>query len=211
METTEGQWGIALTQTGKRSNYLLGPVVLLPLLIVGCGGKSTSESSAACKQGCYRGHGVSFNYPPKWQKGTDLGAPISALSIVSVVRDFKYLDYVEIVGEGQSELGFPPANLAAGKARIVGQHEAYGAFFQPGSEKLTIDGRPALRFRSTLTNSTGAKRGNTIASTWLLTFKGKTEYRFECTHQEKVPHARAAAAEIERGCAQIVRTFKILS
>ena len=109
LETTEEQKGVALTQTGKRSNYLLGPVVLL--LIVACGGKNTSEntseSSAACKQGCYRGHGVSFNYPPKWQKGTDLGAPISALSIVSVVRDFKYLDYVEIVGEGQSELGFP--------------------------------------------------------------------------------------------------------
>jgi hypothetical protein len=173
------------------------------------GGKNSSAPTAACKEGkgCYRGHGVSFNYPPKWQKGTDLGAPISALSMVTVFRD--YSNYVEIVGEGQSELGFPPANLAAGKARIVGQREAYGAFFQPGSEKLTIDGRPALRFRSTLTNSTGARRGNTIASTWLLTFKGKTEYRFECTHQEKVPHARAAAAEIERGCAQIVSTFKV--
>jgi hypothetical protein len=198
-----------LTQTGKRSNYLLATVVLLLLLIVGCGGKNTSESSAACKQGCYRGHGASFNYPPKWQKGTDVGAPISALWIVSVVRDRKYLDYVEITGQGQSELGFSPANLAAGKAQLKGQREALGAFFQPGSEKLTIDGRPALRFRSTLINSTGARLGNTIATTWLLTFKGKTQYRFECTHQERVPNAQAAAAEIERGCAEIVRTFKV--
>ena len=177
------------------------------------GGKNSSAPTAACKEGkgCYRGHGVSFNYPPKWQKTKDFGAPISALWFVALVRDLKYLDYVEITGEGQSELGFRPANLAAGKARIVGQREAYGAFFQPGSEKLTIDGRPALRFRSTLTNSTGARRGNTIATTWLLTFKGKTQYRFECTHQTRVPHARAAAAEIERGCAEIVRTFKVLS
>lgn len=192
---------------------MVAPVVLLLLLIVGCGGKSggknTSKSSAACKQGCYRGHGVSFNYPPKWQKGTDFGAPISALWIVSVVRDLDLNNYVEIVGEGQSELGFPPANLAAGKAHIVGQRETLGAFFQPGSEKLTIDGRPALRFRSTLTNSTGAGRGDTIATTWLLTFKGKTQYRFQCTHQVGVPRARAAAAEIQRGCAQIMRTFKV--
>jgi hypothetical protein len=105
----------------------------------------------------------------------------------------------------QSELGFSPANLAAGKAHLKGQRETLGAFFKPGSEKLTIDGQPALRFRSTLTNGTGAATGNTIATTWLLTFKGKTQYRFERTHQEKVPHAEAAAAEIERGCNQTVR------
>jgi hypothetical protein len=212
LETTDEQKGVALTQTGKRSNYLLAPVVLLLFLVVGCGGKNTSEntseSSAACKQGCYRGHGVSFNYPPKWQKGTDFG-PTSKMWTVSVVRDLKYSDYVEIIGQEQSELGFPPANLAAGKAHLEGQREALGAFFKPGSEKLTVDGRPALRFRSTLTNSTGAAAGNTIATTWLLTFKGKTQYRFECNHQARVPHARAAAAEIERGCTQIVRTFNV--
>jgi hypothetical protein len=123
--------------------------------------------------------------------------------------DRKYLDYVEITGQGQSELGFLPANLAAGKTHLEGQREALGAFFRAGSENLTIDGRPALRFRSTLTNGTGAKAGNTIETTWLLTFKGKTQYRFECTHQARVPHARAAAPEVERGCAEIVRTFKV--
>jgi hypothetical protein len=199
--------GVALTQTGKRSNYLLAPVLLL--LIVGCGGKNTSESSAPCKHGCYRGHGVSFNYPPKWQKTSDTTAPISDLWFVDVVRDKKYSNYVEITGQGQSELGFPPANLAAGKAHLKGQREALGAFFQPGSEKLTIDGQPALRFRSTLTNGTGAAAGNTVETAWLLTFKGKTQYRFECNHQARVPDAQAAAAEIERGCAQIVRTFKV--
>ena len=176
----------------------------------GTGGKNSSGPSAACKEGCYRGHGVSFNYPPKWKKTKDFGAPISALWFVAVVRDLKYLDYVEITGQGQSELeGFPPANLAAGKAHLKGQREALGAFFRAASEKLTIDGRPGLRFRATLATGTLTKPGNFIETTWLLTFKGKTQYRFECTHQTRVPHARAAAAEIERGCAQIVSTFKV--
>jgi hypothetical protein len=43
------------------------------------GGTNTSGPSAACKEGCYRGHGVSFSYPPKWQKSEDVKAPISDL------------------------------------------------------------------------------------------------------------------------------------
>jgi len=36
----------------------------------------------------------------------------------------------------------------------------------------------------------------------VITFKGKTQYRIDCLHRDR-------AAEIERGCAQIVRTFKV--
>jgi hypothetical protein len=172
-------------------------------------GTNTSGPSAACKEGCYRGHGVSFNYPPKWQKTSNVKAPISDLWFVDVARDLKYLDYVEIQGLGQREFDFPVANLAAGKAYHQHQLEGTGELVQAGSEKLTIDGRPALRFRATYSTGTLTKPGNTIASTLLLTFKGKTQYFFNCTHQERVPHARAAAAEIERGCAQIARTFKV--
>jgi hypothetical protein len=188
-----------LIQTGKRSNYLLAPVVLL--LIVGCGGKNTSESSATCKQGCYRGHGVSFSYPPKWRKTQDLEAPISELWYLTLVLESPS-DYVEVYGQGQSELDFPAANLAAGKALLQNQRKAAGAYVLPGSTKLTIDGRPGLRFRTRQSRGSLLKRGKTIENTIVITSKGKTQYRIDCFHLER-------AAEIERGCAQIVRTFKV--
>jgi hypothetical protein len=91
------------------------------------GGENTSGPSAACKEGCYRGHGVSFNYPPKWRKTQDVGAPISDLWYLTLVLKTPS-DYVEVYGQGQSELGFPPANLAAGKALLQNQREAVGAY-----------------------------------------------------------------------------------
>ena len=74
----------------------------------------------------------------------------------------------------------------------------------PGSEKLTIDGRPGLRFRAILSRDRSLlkQRGKTIENTMVITFKGKTQYRIDCFHRDR-------AAEIERGCAQIVRTFKV--
>jgi hypothetical protein len=61
-----------------------------------------------------------------------------------------------------------------------------------------VDGRPGVRFRATQ-----SRNGVTSQTTMILTFKGTTQYLFTCTHQER--------AEIERGCAEIVRTFKVLS
>jgi hypothetical protein len=75
--------------------------------------------------------------------------------------------------------------------------KVFGFRVQGGSEKLTIDGRPGLRFRAKL-----SKNGKPVEETMVITFKGKTLYRFECSHRER-------AAEIERGCAEIVRTFKV--
>lgn len=155
------------------------------------GNSSSSEPRSACK-GCYRGHGVSFSYPPKWRKTQDVTAPISDLWNVTLVLE-KPSDYVEVYGTGPSELEFPAANLAAGKAELQDQQEVVGFHVLPGSEKLTIDGRPGLRFR--------AKRGKTIENTTVITSKGKTQYRIDCFHLKR-------AAEIKRGCAEIVRTFK---
>ena len=98
-------------------------------------------------------------------------------------------------------MGFPAANLAAGKAYFKELLEPIGTHVQAGSEKLTIDQRPGLRFQAT--------GGDHVESTLFVTFKGRTQYFFNCAHQERVPHARATAAEIERGCAQYVRTFKV--
>jgi hypothetical protein len=167
------------------------------------GSESSGEkaSSAACK-GCYRGHGVSFSYPPKWAKTDDVTAPLSDLWYLTLVLEIPS-DYVEVYGQGKSELGFNPANLAAGKALLEDQREAVGFYVLPGSKKLTIDGRPGLRFRATQSRDGPLlkQRGKTIENTIVITFKGNTQYRIDCFHLKR-------EAEIERGCAQIVRTFK---
>ena len=157
-----------------------------------CGGNGNGDGD----QAVFREYGASFNYPAKWQKTQDVPGPISKVWVINLVLGTP-LELVVVVGERQSEFSFPASNLAAFRAHIVDQLKAKGFRVQAGSEKLTIDGRPGLRFR--------AKhfwKGKPTEETFVITFKGKTLYSFECIHRER-------AAEIERGCAQIVRTFKV--
>jgi hypothetical protein len=130
----------------------------------------------------------------KWRKTQDLEAPLSDFWVVGLEKPS---DYVEIYGTGPGELDFPAANLAAGKAELQDQREVVGFSVLPGSEKLTIDGRPGLRFRFLFKQG-----GKTIENTMVITFKGKTQYRIDCVYEKR-------AAEIQRGCAEIVRTFKV--
>jgi hypothetical protein len=159
------------------------------------GQNDTSESRRAACRGCYRGHGVSFNYPPNWRKTEDFA--ISDLwSLTLVAR--KPLDFVKVVGEGQARFGFRASNLGAFRAQIVDQLKEFGFRVQPGAERLRVDRRAGLRFRATLQKP----NQKPIEETFVITFKGKTLYRFECAHRER-------ASEIERGCAEIVRNFRV--
>jgi hypothetical protein len=159
-----------------------------------CGGNGNGDGDG--DQAVFREYGVSFNYPAKWQKTQDVPAPPSKVWVINLVLG-PPSDLVTVVGEAQSEFSFPASNLAAFRAYIVGRLKVHGFRVQSGSEKLTIDGRPGLRFRAK-----HSWKGKLTEETFVITFKGKTLYRFECIHRKR-------AAEIERGCAQIVRTFKV--
>jgi hypothetical protein len=159
-------------------------------------GKSVPVPSKGTCSGCYRGHGVSFTYPPRWQKTEDVKAPISDLWYV-VLSLHEPAGYVKVVGQGQSEFGFPVANLAAGRAYWLNQPGVPGYHPQAGAQKLTIDGRPGLRFWATQ-----SARGKVIKYTMAVTFKEKTQYYFECAHTKR-------RSQIERGCAEVVRTFEV--
>jgi hypothetical protein len=157
-------------------------------------GRSSEPRKAACK-GCYQGHGVSFNYPPTWQKTEDTTAPLSRTWLLRLRLDKQHT--IQLVGRRESELEFPPSNLAAGKSGILDELKVFDVHAQPGSEKLTVDGRPGLRFRATQ-----SVKGKPFEITILITFKGKTQYLLSCTRPE-------GDSEFERGCAEIVRTFNV--
>ena len=59
-------------------------------------------------------------------------------------------------------------------------------------------GCPAFASRAT-----GNSGGTPLESTLVYVFDGTTEYYFNCQH------TRDTAAEIQRGCDQIMRTFKV--
>jgi hypothetical protein len=70
---------------------------------------------------------------------------------------------------------------------------------QGGPEQLTMAGLPGARFRFT-----GTVQGVAIQDTVIFAFDGTTEYETRCQHTAE------KAEEIERGCEQILRTFKVV-
>jgi hypothetical protein len=148
----------------------------------------------------YRGNGVSFDYPAGWEEGSIQGGGSNAL-------------WETTVGVGKLDLVLveayrltPPVtaeNLDAAKAdfdeqvrRLVEQN---GGTVQAGPEDITVAGKPGLRFRATGT----ADDGTPTEYTLVLIIDGATMYTLNCQYTAE------SAEEIEHGCEQIVRTFKV--
>ncbi|HEY3207581.1 MAG TPA: hypothetical protein VGJ58_11570 [Gaiellaceae bacterium] len=91
-------------------------------------------------------------------------------------------------------------NLDAVQARFASSVRAEWKAFEGtvrGPERLTTASRPALRFQVTW-----ARDGKRFESTEFLVFDGMTMYTLSCNHLRK-------KTELARGCAQILRTFKV--
>jgi uncharacterized RDD family membrane protein YckC len=148
----------------------------------------------------YRGNGVSFDYPAGWEEGSIQGGGSDAL-------------WETTVGVGKLDLVLveayrltPPVtaeNLDAAKAdfdeqvrRLV---EQLDGTVQAGPEDITVAGKPGLRFRATGT----ADDGTPTEYTLVLIIDGATMYTLNCQYTAE------SAEEIEHGCEQIVRTFKV--
>jgi hypothetical protein len=76
--------------------------------------------------------------------------------------------------------------------------EKLGGAVRGGPEQLTVAGLPAARFRFT-----GTAQGTAIQHTVVFAFDDTTENAISCQHTAE------KAEEIERGCEQIMRTFKV--
>jgi hypothetical protein len=95
-----------------------------------------------------------------------------------------------------------PENLDAAKAQsdeVVREwFEQNGGTVEAGPEEITVAGMPGLRFRAT-----GTLAGTSFESTIVFIFDGATEYNVNCQATAEW------AEEIESGCEQIVRTFRV--
>src|ERR1051325_10369122 len=98
------------SEPGPKPTQARLPLALFALLLAtgvlsACGASASQEgesvpvpSKGTCS-GCYRGHGVSFTYPPRWQKTEDVKAPISDLWYV-VLSLHEPAGYVKAVRQG---------------------------------------------------------------------------------------------------------------
>jgi uncharacterized RDD family membrane protein YckC len=182
----------------------LVPVALVTVLLALSAQHYASVTGNEAKT--YRGHGVSFDYPAGWQEANKVQVGATAGGGNALWRTAVRVgtDEVSMVIVEAYRLGAPVTaeNLAEVKpeaATAVRQLvEQGGGAVQGGPEDLTVGGLPALRFR--VTTTVGA---TPVESTLVLVFDRTTEYFLNCQH------ARHKAAEVQRGCDQVLRTFKV--
>jgi hypothetical protein len=77
--------------------------------------------------------------------------------------------------------------------------EQTGGTVQDGPVEITIAGMPGLRYRG----EWATEDGTPVDSTLMFAFDGTAEYFIDCRHGQE------RAADIERGCDQILRTFEV--
>jgi uncharacterized RDD family membrane protein YckC len=150
----------------------------------------------------YRGNGVSFDYPAGWSEGTTENRAETGDALWEVA--FGPAQEKSLVTVAAYRLNMPVTaeNLDAAKAEveelIQGLAKQEGGTVRAGPEEITAAGKPGLRFQVTATVD-----GTSLQSTLVFIFDGTTEYYLNCQRTAE------RAEEIERGCEQIVRTFKV--
>jgi Tol biopolymer transport system component/uncharacterized RDD family membrane protein YckC len=168
---------------------------------------STSGSSGSASGNAtstYRDHGVSFQYPAGWQQSSNPQARASSGGGDTLWSTAVAADTVNLVLVEAYRIRTPVTveNLDAAtpgfQEMVQRLFQQLGGAAQAGPETFGTSGLPGLRFRGT-----GTLDGAPIQSTLVLAFDHTTEYFFNCQS------TRARAAEMQRGCDQIVRTFKV--
>ena len=147
----------------------------------------------------YRANGVSFDYPAAWQDFTG-----------DVTHDIEGAGEIAAVGVGAKDMVVVTAwrndrpvtgkNLDATGAELTATIRRWpGWSLEAGPEETTMgDGMLSLRYEVT-----GSVDGKDVESTLVFAFDGLTAYELNC--QSTSEHR----ADIEQGCQQIMRTFKV--
>lgn len=202
---------VAKTRVGRalpvrHRSLALAPLALVVALVAAAGYYHASVTSNKAKT--YQGHGVLFEYPAGWQEASKVhqGATVGGGNelwgtAVGVGTGTRMVNMV-IVSAYRLSTPVTAENLADAKAEaetaVRQLFEQLSGAVQSGPEELTMGRLPGLRYRGTATVD-----ATPMESTLVLAFDQTTEYVLNCQS------TRAKAAEIRRGCDQIVRTFKV--
>lgn len=190
----------------RHRSLALAPLVLVVVLVAVAGYYHASVAGNAAKT--YRGHGVSFEYPAGWREAskvhvataggeealwrTAVGIGTGAHEVSGVIVEAFRLG-APVTAENLAEV--KPAAAAAVRQEL---EQGGGGAMQGGPEELTVGGLPALRFGGTTTID-----ATPVETTVVLVFDHTTQYAVACQHE------RDKAAEVQRGCDQVLRTFKV--
>jgi uncharacterized RDD family membrane protein YckC len=190
----------------RHRSLALAPLALVVVLVAVAGYYRASVKGNQATT--YQGHGVLFEYPAGWQEaskvqqvaasggGNELWGTAVAVGtgthVVNMVTVSAYRVGTPVTAEN---LGDAKPAVTTVVRQLLKQ---LGGAVQSGPEELTMGGLPGLRYRGTATID-----ATPVASTLVFAFDQTTEYFLNCQA------TRARAAEIQRGCDQIVRTFKV--
>lgn len=182
--------------------------VLFLLLCTGaasCGGPSKVDAVQTPSDPTTRSfhsHGVSFQYPGNWV-AFDAQAADPQQAPTQKSQDIVGLDDLNIVSitaqlAPQSDHGF-----SAWDKRIVSQFsDAFlenGIEVRSGPDKILLGGEKGLRWK--IRQPSGI--GYVLDTTLVVMFRGDIEYYVRCQH------TAAGAPEIDRGCDQVLSSFKL--
>ncbi len=152
--------------------------------------------------GTYEGHYVAFRYPTSWQAGsvrvTARAGSQDKLWDVEVSPGTAGTVIIAAYGLNFTiTQGNLAANIPALQNLTASLYQNAGGALRGGPDRITVGGLPAVRFLGTLLIA-----GRRFEDTVTYAFKDSTEYLINCEQ------TAAGAAQMERGCAQVVNTFQ---
>jgi uncharacterized RDD family membrane protein YckC len=177
--------------------------VALPVYRTSAGGTPASQNTSA--GGAYQGQGVSFTYPVAWtDSGTRYGQSSTGEHFLwrTAVTPGTPYDGVMVTAYPVSQtlaaqnIGALIPALESDVKQLFGQA---GGGLQAGPEKITMAGKPAVRFRGTGVMADGTRYTSTI----VFAFNGTTEYFVNCQY------TAAKATAVTRACDQVVGSFHV--
>lgn len=179
--------------------------VILSAAAASCGVQSRVEvGQTASNPGTrtFHAHGISFEYPGNWVTfETQTPDPQQAASQKS--QDVVGLDDLNIVSITALLVPRSDQGFSAWNQQVMSQfNDAFaqsGIQVKSGPDKILLGGEKSLRWK--VRQPSGI--GYVLDTTLVVMFRGDTEYYVRCQH------TAARAPEMDRGCDQVLSSFKL--